>query len=377
MSRVIRLFLVAAFLLAAPVLFLQGQANAGKPGPAYGWNGYNLANLSRGSLRVEASEANVSVNVEEAGLALARRAFAAEPLATDALFVLAADERSKGNTQAMQALLDGANSLDKRNRNIGALQLEQAALSGDLEQTFAIVDRLATVHPRLTGDFVQPLVAALGQDAAVPVLAEALAGEPVWAEAFWRAVPADPQLVSRMFALRQQVSVGTTPQSDASLLAGLVAQGRYAESFAFWDDVAGGADNVYGFVDSTDFAPFGWDLETSGERAMSTRGEGRYDIYIQTETSGSLARQLLRLPTGEFSFSADITPRSDAAAITASLTCADNDSALAPAQPLDEVVSWSVSGACSAYWLELRGGAWERRDALRATIADMQFQKEG
>lgn len=377
MSRVIRLILVTASLLAAPVLFLQGEANAGKPGPAFGWNGFNLANLSRGSLRVAATENNVSMQVDDAGLALARRAFAAEPLATDALFVLAAKARSEGDDAAMVTFLEGANTLDKRNRNIGALQLEQAALSGDLEAAFALVDRLATVYPRLTGDFVRPLVAALGEEDAVPVLADALRKAPVWAEEFWRAVPPDPTLVSRMFALRQIVSVGTTPKSEADLLAGLVAQGRYDESFAFWDEVAGGADNPFAFVDGTDFAPFGWDLETSGERAMSTRGEGLYDVYVQTETSGTLARQLLRLPAGDYRLTANITPRGDAAAITAALSCADDNRQIGEPQPLEDAAIWTVSGSCSAYWLELKGDGWERRDALRANISDMQFQKVG
>lgn len=377
MSRAVRFFLVAAFIVAAPVLFLQGQANAGKPGPSFGWNGYNLATLAMGGLRVEQSGSSVSMVVDDRGLALARRAFAAEPLASDALFIMAINERAAGDQARMQGILDGANALDKRNRNIGALQLEQTVLAGELQDTFSIVDRLATVHPRLTDDFVQPLVGALAQEDAVPVLAAALQEGPIWAEAFWKAVPAEPQLVSRMFDLRQLADAGTTPESDAALLAGLVAQGRFGESFAFWDQVAGASDNQFGFVDSVQFAPFGWELETSGERAMSARGEGRYEVYIQTETSGSLGRQLLRLPAGSYSFTADIAPRGDAAAIRASLICADSNEAIGNAQPLDEAASWTVSGSCSAYWLELDGGAWDRRDAMRATISDMRFQAEG
>ena len=376
MSRVTRLFLAIVCLLVAPLVFFQSQANAGNPGPLFTWNGYNLADLAMGGLRVQQSGNNLTMAVDEPSLNMARRAFAAEPLASDALFVLASHERAEGNEDRMGGFVEGANILDKRNRNIGALQLEQTIRSGELEQTFAIVDRLATVHPRLTGDFVQPLVAALVQEEAIPILANALSGDPQWAQAFWKAVPAQPLLVSRMFDLRQNVSNGVTDESDAALLAGLVAQGRYEESFAFWDQVAGSGSNSFGFVDGVDFAPFGWELESSGERALSARGEGRYDAYIQTETSGLLGRQLLSLPAGAYSFSAEITPRRDAESIDASLICADNDVAVSEGQNLDSAASWTVSGNCSAYWLELSGGAWDRRESLRVTISEMRFQAE-
>ncbi len=373
MSRFARILLVAAGLLAAPVLYLQAEANAGKPGLTFHWNGFNLEQMAFAGLQIDQSAGSVSVGVDENAEALAARAFASEPLASDALFVMAVGERAAGNQQRMLSFVEGANALDKRNSNIGAFQMEQAILAGDLPQAFLVLDRLAKVHPRLTPRLVQPLVAALGQDGADEVIGAALAEQPRWAREFWRSVPSDPELVSSMFELRQNVSFATTPESDARLLAALVAQGRFEESFAFWDQVNGEDDHPFGFFDQAAFAPFGWQLHTSGERAMSARGDGLYDVYVQAESAGLLGRQLLRLPSGAYRFAANIAPQRDAPSISAALICAEDNQPVGDAQSLQEPAVWNVTGDCSAYWLELEGSAWSVRDALRVTVSAMRF----
>lgn len=375
MSRLLRWGLVAILLALAPVLLFQGQANSFSPsGPWLAKNGFNLAEIARAGLRVRQANGVTTVGVEPDALELAREAFVREPLATNALFALAIDERAANPRQGGQELLDAAVALDKRNRYLGALQMEQFSRAGDFASTFSLIDRLARVYPNLTTEFVQPLVQSLRQDDAVDVIAEALADEPGWANSFWHAVPSDPVLVGRMLALRQRTDKGTDAASDSALLAGLAAARQFDEAFAFRDSLRGGAPEGTGFVPVGGVAPFGWKTEASGERSLSSRGENGYEIFVQQGTNGELGRQLLRLPAGRYTFSAAITPVSSAENVTARLQCATAESIVTPAQPLTGPVTFTVPGTCRTWWLVLGGSAWAVSGGLRSTIADMRFQ---
>lgn len=375
MSRIIRYGLIALTLACAPVLLLQGQANAGNPlSPAFGWNGYNLADLAVASLNIDQTGEQLALSVPEAGLDLARQAFSAEPLATDALFIMAVDARARNNADETRAIVGTAGKIDKRSRNLGALELELAAQSGDLAQTFAVVDRLVTVHPSLVKDFVQPLVGALSDESSIPVLREALAKNPVWAEGFWLSVPRRGELVGRMFALRQQVRTGVTEQSDAALLSSLVENGQFDDAFAFWRQINGAGGNATGFVAGFAHPPFGWDFVTTSERSMNTSGDARYDVYVQNETSGEIARQLLQLTPGTYVFSASVSPEREAADISAQLECARDGGLSTDWSGLNEPARFTVSADCKTYWLVLRGSAWDRRNPLRVTVSNMEFR---
>lgn len=375
MNRVIRWIVCALLLALAPVLLFQGQANANRPsGPFLAANGFNLAGLARAGLRVRQAGGTTTLAVDPAALDLARQAFAREPLAGDALFVLAIDERAaRPAGEGGQALLDASAAMIPRNRYLGALQMEQFSRQGDFTRTFAVIDRLARVYPDLTSEFVQPLVQALRQEEALDVMATALAGNPVWAEDFWFAVPSDPVLVSRMFALRQRVDNGTDTSSDARLMGGLVAAGRFDDAIAFRNSLPAGPPRGTGFLAVGGEPPFGWNLEASGERAMTQQGSSGYDIFVQQDTSGVLGQQLLALSPGRYTFAAAVTPQSAAPGIKVRLRCATARGDAGTTSALVDPVTFTVSAGCQAWWLEIMGDAWNLRDGLRATLSDMTF----
>lgn len=375
MNRVIRWIVCVLLLALAPVLLFHGQANASRPsGPFLASNGFNLAGLARAGLRVRQAGGTTTLAVEPEAQAMARRAFAREPLAGDALFVLAVDERASGSAAGgSQALLDAAAGMIKRNRFLGAMQMEQFSRRGDFASTFAVIDRLARVYPHMKGEFVQPLVQALRQDDALDVMATALARNPVWAGDFWGAVPSNPVLVGRMLALRQRVANGTSPTTDARLMGGLVATGRFADAIAFRDSLPTGKPQGTGFVAVGGEPPFGWNLEASGERAMTQQGDAGYDLFVQQDTKGVLGQQLLALAPGRYTFSAAVAPRSVAANLQVRLRCATARGDAGTILPLSGPANFVVGASCQAWWLEIMGDAWNQRDGLRATMTDIRF----
>ena len=373
MSKALR-YVFAVFALAlAPILLLQALANAQVPiGPARNWNGHFMALVSMTGIDAQQDGQSVSMNVSERGLRQARAAFAKEPTAGEALFVLAVEQRANGDDARLRSILDNASELDPRNRFIGALQLEQAAAQGDMERTFLVMDRLSAAHPSTRQSFMGPLVTSLGREEFRPLIVRELRKSPEWIADFWKSVPPDAANSANMYALRREMSVGVSEESDRRLLATLIATEQYSSAFDFWNDVLGGEGDENGFIARAEYPPFGWNPISTGNRSMTARGD-EFDVYVQNDTSGELARQLVRLPPGDYGFAADIVPVSDAERVRASLQCVDAKEALGNPQRLDTTATWSVPAGCEFYWLILEATAWDMRQPLRVTISGMTF----
>ncbi len=361
--------------LAAPFLLLQGLANAEIAPAPVSWNGFWQAKLALNFLQVEQEDNELTLSVGEGGKGAALSAFAKEPLASDALFLLAADYRAAGNTAVVDELLNTAAVLDKRNRNLGAMQLEQAAIAGNTLEVFAILDRLAITSPQLISEFVQPLALMLEDENSLGLLREALEREPAWGEAFWGNMPATEQGVANIYALRRATDAGTTPNTDAALLSALLKAKRFDDASDFWNEISGDAANPMVFVSTDELPPIGWQTISTGERSFLRDGANKFEIYVAEQTFGELARQVVNLEPGSYSFSATILPESEAASIEATLTCLTGDGVSFAPQALDQTAEWAVDDRCRMYWLILSGSAWQQRSALRASIGDMQFQR--
>lgn len=374
MAKLVRIILCGGVILLAPLLLVQGFANARiAPGPL-NWNGFWQADVASALVELEQSETSIEFTVNDFGLQLATDAFASEPLATDALFPILIDMRSAGETEQYERLLELALTIDKRNRNLGVLQLERSARAGDYPAVFSEFNRLSVLYPPLVRDFVQPLTALLEEEEAMPILRETLLQDPAWAEAFWDSVPRTRSGLESMYALRQSVDNGPTLRTDARLLSGLATAGLFSEAFALWDEhLATAESSSTAFLNSGDFQPIGWRAVTSGEMSFSARGDGGFDVFVDDRSSGELARQLVRLRPGSYTFSAQMTPITQAANLSVALQCASDEAIAFAPQTLDRSASWTVGSACQYYWLKLSGSAWDARGSVRATISSIEL----
>lgn len=369
-----RLLLCVAVLSLAPFLFLQGLANArAAPGPV-DWNGFWKADVAQNFLEAEENEGQLVLEISSAGRELAYEAFVEEPFATDALFLLAVAYRNEGRLENAVNLVEQGLGLDKRNRQLGILDLERAAIAGDFESVFAAIDRLTTTSPRLVEQFVRPLSAALDQEDTIPVIEDALDTNPRWAPAFWNSVPSSFAGVTNMLALRERTSIGTTSESDARLLGMLFQMGQFEPAFAFWDNSPYSTGIGFeAFIDSLEYPPLGWVAASSGDRSFSPGQAGEYEVFVEQGTFGELARQLVRLEPGTYSFAADVKPKVEAGFLDVTLNCATADADTAMRRSLDERAEWEVGDDCSFFWLVLEGSAWDRRSDLRASISGLAF----
>ena len=372
---ILQTFLAVTVLAIAPVALLQGLSAAKvAPGPV-DWNGFWQADLSRAYMNAEEANGQISLNVADQGIKLARDAWLKEPLASDALSVLAADLRQSSGGDQFVKLLRLASSLDKRNRFVGALQLDLALQSRDIPRTFALIERLSLTSPRLKSEFVAPLPALLAEEGGVRIIRGALASEPVWATDFWYRVPGNPRVVSRMYELRRQIDFGATADTDARLMKALVDNAFYSEAIDFWKILEGQRAHPLAFLDAETFPPIGWRVVSTGERSLSPRDAGRYDVYVERETAGELATQLVQLQPGSYDFSADVARPEDGESIDVSLQCATSGENEPFVSSLAERPAWEIDGSCEIYWLTISGTARDRARPLRTTISNLSFKR--
>lgn len=376
--RPVRIAISLLALAAAPVLAVQGMANSRQFSGAMPLNGFWQANIARQMVGVTQDEAGMpQMAVRPGGLDLARDAFAREPLAMNAVFLMAIDARQSGDTARANRIVELGAGIDKRNRYLAALQVEAALPAQDFDAALAAIERIAATNPALSGGFVNAFTVFLAQDGAVPVLQAALEREPAWAAPFWLLPPSDPLPLRRLYELRLLTDVGTSAQSDARLLAALTQAQLYAEAFALWDTMPQAARNPSGFAADGAETAFEWQAPAGKEGNFSQRGEGNYQVFVDERATAELARRLVRLTPGRYTFAADFSPEDQANDLQAKLECATGGSGGESAQSLAEPVAWTVGAGCSIYWLILSGDAYERRSPIEGTVSNLRLEATG
>ncbi|KLE35687.1 hypothetical protein [Aurantiacibacter luteus] len=376
--RALRAVLAVAALLCAPVLALQALANTRElPGPL-GWNGFWQASIARQFVTVAIEDERPVMAIRPGGVEMARAAYAREPFATDALFLLASAMQVEGRSDEAARVLAAGLTLDKRSQYLGAMEIQAAVAASDYERALGAIDRLARVRPMMTGDFVGAFATVLGQEGAEPVVLQALENKPVWAVPFWLQVPTDPGTLARFYNLRLLTDEGTSANSDARLMTALAAAGMHQQVFELWDRAGKGADNPTGFVQTGGENAFGWQAPPGQTGNFSQRGEGRFRLYVDAGQEVELARQLVRLAPGSYRFEAQVDPASDAEAVSVKLQCAAApDGAGAQEHTLAQFADFTASSGCRFYWLILTGDAFENRSALQATVSAIRFGPAG
>ncbi|GEM_PF-6505976 len=374
--HITRLVLAIGIAALAPVVALQSLANAKLPlPPAEHWNGYRTATSA--FARLEASEqiegGMPQFAVREPGPALARRAFAAEPLATDALFVLAVDARQTRGEEAAREIVRLAGELELRNRYLGVLRMQDALADQDIDAAFAVLDQITLVNPDMAGPLVTAMTPLLSEPASRASMAEALAREPAWAEDFWTFAPRNPDAVVGLLDLRSRVDMGTNAESDTLLLTAAVRQERYDEALAMWERLEGSATDTLAYSSDEDYAPIGWAFEQDARKSVNLTQNGGYRIFVAGNSSGAIAQQLVRLTPGEYVLEmdgqADVLTR-----LQSALQCADSD-----ANPQwrtgAEETRFTVSGECSIHWLMLGADTFEQSNTIEGVLTRIDFRR--
>lgn len=321
--------------------------------------------------QVEASQAGGKVQLKAGPetIDIARRAYAQEPFATDALFVIGSMNPGSG-----MDIYRSSQKLDKRNRLIGAMLLQDAAERSDLPAMLSLIDRLSRLRPAFSSEFVKAFSASLSDAGSLPLLELALNENPPWANAFWRAVPREGPALDNFLALRRRLSVGSDAQSDAALIKALVDAERYAEAYEFRGIITGRRDSAAD-GSGAQYPPFDWQLAQSRNAQARFNAAGELEVFVDRGTEGELARKLVRLTPESLRLSGRVERQQGTGDIEAELVCASGKQENSwAAQSIDEGISWEIPlNSCSFAWLILKGSAWESQLPLRSTVSQLSL----
>jgi len=370
----LRLGAAVAALLLAPALALQAQVNAGGAAPSWALdlNGFRLSDLARQSQGVSASEQASSFAVPPGTLALARQAYASEPLATDSLLILANSGLSPESAK-VERILQLTYDIDQRNLFVGMNLLQRSVARGDLPAMLGLVDRLTRIRPEIAAQ----LPKVLADSGSVPFLTDVLRQNPPWAAQFWRSVPNKELELANFLTLHRLVPAPANEAADARLLQALTGSGRYSEAMDLWRDLTGRSDIGTGFANSSRFAPIDWQLNRSGRVNARLGADGAMVAFVESGATGELARQLVALTPGRYRWSSAMTLQQGSGDVEVGLECAEPTAdGQWRAEPAGKPVSWDVpQGACRFAWLVVRGSAWQSNVPLRAELTEISFAR--
>ena len=365
--------------LAATVFPLSGTAKAAL---AARLAGAGLAEELAGRQTAQTAELLREVRLSQQTIALAREAYLREPLAIDAIRVLAIDRLTKRDDDKALALLEGARALSRRSTGVSILLLDRYGRDGRDREGMAVLDELLRRRSNAHGDLIAGLAANVGRDQLLPDYRRLLSSSPPWADSFWRQLAQSPPGLVNAAALRVAYARdgGTVdPEIDALLITALADLGRFddAARVAVLTGARSATADSREQVANGDFsavstAPvFDWTTVSSGDYGAELDPEARTLVMSAISGArGEFARQLVRLPAGQavLSVAASADTRSDALErTTVELECPEQDRMLLTRRLPVRSARFQTEG-CRWAWLRLRVAIPEGEQGIDAAI---------
>ncbi len=369
-----RIAAVCAVALA-PILFWQSASNAGVP-QAASWNGFETSKLAQAQLQIDSEDgAFTRLTAPPAALSLATKGYIMEPMATTGLMILSLDPAMTQDQQRRSALVLKTVELHKRDKLAQALAMEEAIESEDYSYTFARFDDLAAMRLETVGPLVSALQPLLETEEKRARLREALEEQPRWSDKFWQSVPADDRQFGGYLTLRDELEPEFDIETKNRLVAIFVRRGMRAEAFSLVEDsFEQQTIDQFGYVNSPEFPPIGWQLTTGSNASLEVAGGGNYRVFLARSQADALARQLVNLPAGDYILSATAQPSSMLDFLSLRLLCIGETSRQSRTLRAELNQPFSIGADCSDYILEIYGDAWNSPTDVRGELGSLSLE---
>lgn len=310
-------------------------------------------------------------------LALAKRSFAAEPMATESVAVigLARDEAARAE------LMRKAFEISKREQFTLGWLIINSQKEADLDGLLQFYDINIRINSNSANALLPNMINALQTEAAVPALAGLLDDAPPWSRLFWNRIPADnAQIIANAARLREKLyNEAEDPEryNDPELIRKLVLNGQFDTAQSLYKMLApdsGAIVNNADFSREGQFPPFDWWLASTGEYGAEI-AQSRLILSAVRNSGGLFARQLVKLPDDIITLDIimDAAPEGDNR-VSADLLCAENIDRKPPVinialrrEKTSQKIS-NVNSGCSYYNLDIRGRSSETGDGFDIII---------
>lgn len=384
------LALVAALWLAMTAV--GGATQAGAPGVAlsvYPKSGF--AYQTRAAAAATGTDGSIQkMRFSPATLADAREALRREPLATDAITLLGMARGLQGDVENATKIVAAAHRLDKRELVANAWLINRYGTTGRDREVLALLDEALKVQPQLSGQYMPAFAQALQNPETIPVFQFLLKNHPGWEKDFWSAVASTNASLPNAEVLRARILAGpeTLGPTDTLLMDAFIAAGRVDLALSYAKALPAVPDDRDNLVHNASFTylpllpPIDWELINDGRiGAAIDESRGTLEISAQPGASGTVARQLVALPPGDYALlvklgQAELARGSE---ISVHLRCAERGGSTAA---LDERLTGDLDRpfvvadtGCRFYWLDLDFSALDSSEPAIGSIAEIRIAR--
>jgi hypothetical protein len=380
------LAVVAALLIAIQVVrnaAVTALAEANPADAARVWSGHPaseiaaaMTDIARASRSRHPVPRSVFARIDDAA--------AKEPLAPEPFLVRGVRASLAGETAIAQRAFEEAQWRDPRSLPAAYFLADRYFRSGDVRRGLREIAALARLSPDGGAAAVPYLTQYAANPANWPALRELFASHPQFARPVLAALAANIGTVPAALALSTAPGTGN-PQWLAVMVDTLIRAGNYSQARATWSRLAGPSVRAGELLHDSDFRdsaappPFNWQLTSSTVGLAERQPGGRLHILFYGDEDGTLASQLLLLPSGSYRLAMGLVgDPARAHALTWSLWC---DKA---AQPLASVTldvaaarGWQfvVPAGCTAQWLKLSGVSADMPQQVDVSIGGLSITK--
>lgn len=366
-------------VLAATVFPISGSAKAAL---ASRLAAVGLAEKLSGRQVAPTSDMLRGVRLPPLTIELAREAYEREPLAIDAVRLIAIDLLARRDDRQALAVLEGARALSRRSTGVSILLLDRYGREGRDREGMAVLDELLRRQSNAHGDLLVGLAANVGRDELLPDYRRLLSSAPPWADAFWRQLAQNPLGLVNAASLRLDYARdggAVDPEIDALLIAGLAELGRFDDAarvaglIGAGPPAAGSRERVVNgdFRRVPEGPVFDWTTVSSGDYGAEIDPETRTLVMSAISGArGEFARQLVRLPDGSavLRVTTNATARSDMSErISVEIECPEQDRVLLAQRLPVSAIRFATEG-CRWAWLRLRIAIPEGEQGIDAAI---------
>lgn len=309
----------------------------------------------------------------------ARSVLAGTPLAAQPfLYTAMADipnERANGTAQAAR-LLDEAVRRDPRGRTARFLLMRHALAEQDLSAALAQLAVLSRLEPRQTAALLATVGKQIETTAQIDEVLASLRNQPDMLSAVVTGFVSVPHSAALTVHLGQGLRRRPIVDDDvmSRLSTALIAAGEFGAARELWRAENPGEGSKWvndpSFEGPTVPPPFGWAKTESNVGVAEVEAPGVLVVDYYGRRPGSLLRQLITLPTGQYTAAAQIEGiRTGAGFIELRISCADTGAELAD-RPLEVAqgrrakitLRFGVpSSGCRGQYLELTGSTTQGR----------------
>ncbi|HEX5184723.1 MAG TPA: hypothetical protein VFW19_16425 [Allosphingosinicella sp.] len=321
-------------------------------------------------------------------------ALAQAPLADQPFLLAGVDALAHGDNPKGERLLEEARRRNPRLRMARLLLLDRYLRDGRIPQAVAEIKALDNLVEGASVALTAALAQMTQDPATAPKMVPLLSRLPKLQEAVLESLVASGADESAVLNVAgSTVRSGGSELWKSALLARLVKQGALVPALDLWKSFTGYREGPDGKgIYDPDFAglpgpaPFNWDL-VSASIGTAERGRGRnLQVDYYGRDNGELARQLLVLHPGRytFSFRASGDAAGEGSRLVWTIACAPEDGQLLQL-PLAGVASASrdfmgtftiPASGCPAQWLKLVGTAGEIGTTQSAAISGLSLAAE-